>query len=350
MQSVDVSVIGAGPAGSRLSSILAGEGLNVALIDKMPQVGKRACSGLVSKRVKKFVNLGGGFVEHEVRGAIFHSPNNSFEISKKSVQAYVLDRPQFDRHMFSIARDCGAKAHLGCPVESAKITDGGVACTAGETKISSELVVCADGAGSLMRQALGLSGNVRMVNGIIAYFNEKNYSPLVELFYGKSVAPGFFAWKIPRGARTEYGLAANKNHIDYFRKFLSQQGLALGRFYAHPIIFGEQKSCASRAILLGDAAAQVKPFSGGGIIYGLICAEIAARAIKKAFDRGDFSLEFFEKEYEARWQERILPKIRAGLGLRKTLDSLEDSELDALFSAVSEEKHTLQKFGDMDFL
>ncbi len=350
MYRAQVSIVGAGPIGSYLSKKLAQNGIDTVLIDRKRAVGKYACSGLISKRVTSFVRMKSTFLEHRIDGAVFHSPGNSFTLKKHTTQAYVVDRPLFDRHLFSEAVRAGAKTFLGAPAEKVRVLKEAVECTAGPRKIVSKMVVGCDGACSFLRNHLGFPGKTQIVNGILSYVNEENKSSLVELYYGNSIAPGFFAWKIPRGKRTEYGLAAKENHISYFKKFLSSQGVSPEKFYAHPIVFGEQESCKDRAILVGDAAAQVKPFSGGGLIYGFISADIAADAIKKAFNKGDFSKEFFKKEYEARWHKKLLSKIRIGGALRGILDSLDNSELDALFGALSEEKKSMEKIGDMDFL
>ncbi|MCK5334122.1 MAG: NAD(P)/FAD-dependent oxidoreductase [Candidatus Aenigmarchaeota archaeon] len=350
MYQAQVSIIGAGPIGSYLSKKLAQKGIDTALIDRKNAVGKYACSGLISKRITSFVRMNSAFLEHKIYGAVFHSPDNSFTLRRNTTQAYVVDRPLFDKHLFSEAVRAGAKTFLGAPAEKICVLKDAVECTAGQEKITSKMVVGCDGACSFLRNHLGFFGKTRLVNGIMSYVDECNSSPLVELYYGKRVAPGFFAWKIPRGKRTEYGLAAKENHISYFKKFLSSEGVLFEKYYAHPIVFGEQESCKERAILVGDAAAQVKPFSGGGLIYGFISADIAARAIKKAFDKDDFSKEFFQKEYEARWHKKLISKIRMGGALRGILDSLDNSELDALFGALSEEKKSMEKIGDMDFL
>ncbi len=350
MYRAQVSIVGAGPIGSYLSKKLAQNGIDTVLIDRKRAVGKYACSGLISKRITSFVRMKSTFLEHRIDGAVFHSSGNSFTLKRNTTQAYVVDRPLFDKHLFSEAVRAGARPLLGTTIERVRTSNENVSCFAGPRKIVSDMIVGCDGACSFLRNHLGFHGKTRLVNGILSYVDECNSSPLVELYYGKRIAPGFFAWKIPRGKRTEYGLAAKENHMSYFKKFLSSQGVLLEKYYAHPIVFGEQESCKDRAILVGDAAAQVKPFSGGGLIYGFISADIAADAIKKAFNKGDFSKEFFKKEYEARWHKKLLSKIRIGGALRGILDSLDNSELDALFGALSEEKESMEKIGDMDFL
>lgn len=388
--SFDVIIAGAGPAGSYLAALLSKKKLRVLVLEKKSIVGKQACSGLISTRLSDFVPITNDFLEHKISGAIFRSKNSSLRLRKKTPAAYVINRPKFDRFLLERAKKEGAEIHL-CEAfesyfaESAKnagpcSTESG--CVVVNNKYRAKVLVGADGAGSLVRRKSGLSGNLVFLNGVIAIFPNSapelsrfggkqktgscgvKYAPVpeiaggfdVEIFYGKNIAPGFFAWKIPRGNSVEYGLASNKGHLSYFRKFLKSQKRALeslgspNAFHAHPIIYGIQQTAGERVMLLGDAAAQVKPFSGGGVIYGFICAQIALCAICEAFEKRDFSARFLAERYDSVWKKKLAPSIELGAMLRKMLDSLDDCELDEFFELAGKSKSDVELFADMDFL
>ncbi len=342
----DVIIAGAGPAGTHLAYLLSKKGLSVLVLEKKNVTGKKACSGLISTRLKKLVPLKKSVIEHIVFGAVFHSKKTSFSVEKKKPVAYVINRAAFDRELADIAQKSGAKIHAGEPLEDYFLDGNSIIVN---RKYSAKILVGADGAGSTVRRLSGLKGDISFVNGIISIYEEPSKSRTVDVFYGKSIAPGFFAWKIPRGKSTEYGLAAKKNHLRYFRKFLESQGRKLTRFYSHPIVFGEQETAGERLILAGDAALQVKPFSGGGVIYGLMCAKIAAKAITGAFKKNDFSKKFFRRNYDSVWKKKLQRQIMQGRMLRELLNSLDDRELDTFFGFLGERKDTLSAF-DMDFL
>ena len=93
---------------------------------------------------------------------------------------------------------------------------------------------------------------------------------------------------------------------------------------------GIRKSYFNRALLVGDAAGQVKPWSGGGVVYGLTCAGIASETIREAFmknDLGEGSLE----AYERLWKRRIGKNITLGMAGRKLLKTMNNGMLDMLF-------------------
>ena len=351
MLNTDILIVGAGPIGTYLAEKLASKGISALVIDKKKEIGKHACSGLVSTRLDSFVDLEESLIEHKIKGSIFNSKKEKFAIKKDEVQAYVLDRVAFDQFMARRAKSSGAKILMDTPFLDYEIKENYVYTSTSNETIRSKLIIGCDGAGSLVRRRSGLSeGTVKTVNGILGYADEKNNSDLVELFYGKDIAPGFFAWKIPRGNKTEYGLASDKNHIKHFNQFLLEHKVKIDKTYTHPICFGFlDNTVADNVLLLGDSALQVKPFSGGGIIYGLVCADIAVEVIENAFAKNSFDKSVL-LDYDKRWRQRLKDKIDLGLGIRKTLDSLSDSELDTFFLMLLKNRKDIETSGDMDFL
>jgi electron-transferring-flavoprotein dehydrogenase len=67
---------------------------------------------------------------------------------------------------------------------------------------------------------------------------------------------------------------------------------------------------ASRVFLLGDAAGQTKPFTGGGILYGMTAADHAARTI-------DPGRPATLARYESAWRDDLETEIRLGHWLRR---------------------------------
>jgi flavin-dependent dehydrogenase len=89
------------------------------------------------------------------------------------------------------------------------------------------------------------------------------------------------------------------------------------------------KSYAERLVIVGEAAGQVKTTTGGGIYFGLLCAEIAACTILKAFKCGEYGEKVF-REYEILWRDKIEPELKAGIILRNIFSRLSDHQIDFL--------------------
>ena len=103
-------------------------------------------------------------------------------------------------------------------------------------------------------------------------------------------------------------------------------------------------------LLAGDAAAQVKPLSGGGIFTGMRCAEIAAQVAHVALGRNDLS-ESALAEYDRAWRAELGEELRRALYLRRVFTRLSDADLDALIAALrgTRSHATIVAFGDIDF-
>jgi digeranylgeranylglycerophospholipid reductase len=89
-------------------------------------------------------------------------------------------------------------------------------------------------------------------------------------------------------------------------------------------------------VVVGEAAGQVKATTGGGIYFGLLCAEIAASAIAKAFRCGDYSRKIL-KEYEIEWRRRIEPELKAGIMLRNIFSKISDRQIDLLIDLAKKD-------------
>jgi digeranylgeranylglycerophospholipid reductase len=94
------------------------------------------------------------------------------------------------------------------------------------------------------------------------------------------------------------------------------------------------KTYADRVLVVGEAAGQVKPTTGGGIYYGLLCADIAAEVLHQAFVAGDFSAAILSA-YEKKWRARLNRELTIGYWARTLLSRLSNNHIDRLFHRAS---------------
>jgi flavin-dependent dehydrogenase len=111
-----------------------------------------------------------------------------------------------------------------------------------------------------------------------------------------------------------------------------------------------KKSYGRRLLAIGDAAGQVKPTTGGGIYYGLLCSSIAAEVTRTAFARGNFDEEQF-RIYESQWKRKIGLELTVGLSARKLLSKCSDRQIDALIELGQRERvlELIKKYADFDW-
>jgi len=103
-------------------------------------------------------------------------------------------------------------------------------------------------------------------------------------------------------------------------------------------------------LLVGDAACQLKPFSGGGVVYALIASEACAEACCKALEMEKYDKSSLKKFYESVWKKKLGRAIKTGMAYRKILSNLSDWQLDLLFASIERFGRKFLEGFDMDFL
>ena len=186
----------------------------------------------------------------------------------------------------------------------------------GTETVAARMVAGCDGPTSRVRRAVGLPEPDELLHGVLAFTDEVDHSDRVDVHL---TAPSFFAWRIPRGdAGVEYGLAAppddERGARGLFEELTAGYDVATDRFCSGAIPVGPPDTVTTdRAFLVGDAAAQTKPFTGGGIRYGMACADHAVAAVDPT-DPSTLS------EYEAAWRADLGREIRLGALVRRAYD------------------------------
>ncbi len=210
--------------------------------------------------------------------------------------------------------------------------------------MAARVAVCAVAFNRPLARQLGLAVP-RVIHGVQA---EVSMQPLdvTELYFGRSVAPGFFAWAVPlHGSRVRVGLLARQKGRYHFARFLAHPNIRgrletrIERPTARPIAQGFMpQTVGDRFLVVGEAAGQVKTTTSGGIYYGLIGAQLAAEVIDRAFKKGDLSSHSLGS-YHTRWIQMLGAELKAGLRLQSLAASMTDGEIDSL-SQGRRQRHT----------
>ena len=102
-------------------------------------------------------------------------------------------------------------------------------------------------------------------------------------------------------------------------------------------------------MIVGDAAGQVKPTSGGGIYPGTLCAKIAGTVAAEAAAQGNTSKDAL-MAYDTRWRSEIGRELETGLRIREGFNKLSDDDLNYTIRALDDERtlDIISKYGDMD--
>lgn len=343
----DVVIVGGGPAGCRAGEVISKAGHNVLIVEEHPEIGiPTQCTGFVSKKIGKIPN---DIIVNKIKWAKFICRNEYFEVESKE-PFYVLDRAGYDRFRETEAVKSGVQfkystRFIGYQNEEVITSDG---------NFKTKLIVGADGPNSSVAKRFGLE--LPKCQYLLAQVCATGAydSDIAELWFGKNIAPRAFAWSVPESDElSRIGLMGHVNPVQLLENFIKMRAgekTQISNKVGDTIRYGLiKKSVADRVLLVGDAAAQVKPFSAGGLIYGKIGADIAGEASVKTLEKNDFSEKFLMKNYEKRWKKRLGGSIRKGLMVKRFFQKIENSP--ASFKVLRTTRMaSLSSIIDADFL
>jgi digeranylgeranylglycerophospholipid reductase len=285
---------------------------------------------------------------------------------------YVVNRELFDGHLAKLATQAGVQYRFKSKVQSLLSDSGSIKGVVikgkGEKKeiVKANIVIDAEGCSSKLLKNIGLYGlkGSMMVKGVQAEvdFVENVEEDMVEVYFGNNLAPGFFAWIIPRkDGSAKIGLATESGDPQkYLRRLMERHPVASKKlkksrilytsFHPIPLNGAIPKTFSNGFLVVGDAASQVKPTTGGGVIFGLTCAKVAGAVAYEALKMQDFS-EAFLSRYQFRWKRLIGFDLTVMLQIRRMLNRLSDRRLDKLIYLCKKLNvgSVLERVGDLDF-
>lgn len=368
----DVVVVGAGPVGARLATVLAERGVDVLLMEEHASIGRPfQCAGLVNPWSMAQVGLEHTVLQ-EIDGATIHGPHHaSVSVGVPGeTRTNAVCRNRFDEGVVAQAIHAGSKLMLSTtatgllPIEGKgwrvhhqhEGTTGTTTC---------RLVVGADGAHSRVRHWLR-SGRPKeiMIGNQVEVTGFHTEDRWLEMFTGESIAPGFFAWAIPTGFGTHrIGLWSSPDRLDeaspetllhrlmttsrHASRFVDCQIVAR---YCGPIPGGMvRRPVRERAMLFGDAAGLAKPTTGGGIGPGFKQVSMVADALAEAI-RDDELSENMLKKIARPWDDLKRHQTRARALRNLFLTESDDETLERHVSVFAQPEVTemINRLGDIE--
>ncbi len=338
----DVIVVGAGCVGSFAARILAEKGFDVLVLDKDREVGESViCSGIIGTDAFSSFDLPEESIQNKFSTmTVFGPSGRSVDYCSPDPFAYIVDRTRFDQMLAKRARESKVAYSMETFVEGVIVEEHGVNLRVQigrERKtLRGKACILATGLGGKKFSIPGI-GEIRDAIQGVQLEAEMTKVKNPEIYLGRKVAPGSFAWVVPaENGMCKVGLLARNGGAGLLRKFLEFPSVAErlqgrdGKIKAKMIPLAPiTKSYTNRLLIMGEAAGQTKITTGGGIYYGLICAKIGTEVLERAFENTDFSEESMAP-YEVRWKSLLGDEQRIGSQLLRIFSKLSDLQVDSV--------------------
>jgi len=366
-ESYDAVVVGAGPSGSAVARWIATEGFSVLLVEEHQEVGyPNHCAGLITPRTLRVAGLDAedGLVENQFRGAIINSASGcEYSVGGNKVHALAIDRPKLDIKLAAEAQEAGVRLLLHTRASHFERRGGGLRVHLenehrGEA-VETRLLIGADGATSRVSRWAQLPGPDEVIRALnVRVRLPTPASDFVEVFVGEHLAPGWFAWVIPLGdGQARLGIGTDEGSPGHcFNEWIAAfpdrfRNMEILEMSGGSIPLGlPKRAYADSVMLVGDAACQVKPTSGGGLYTGLKGARSCAQVAADALSNDDLSAVSLRR-YHDHWLGQMGEELELGMLLRRVFTRLEDEDFDRVLRLLGNRtiQDFISKYGDIDF-
>ena len=346
----NTAIVGAGPIGSYLASKLTALGHKVIVLEKKQTAGQDiCCTGIISKECHDLLPVDNHIPMRQANSAKFFSPSGRLiRLWRNEEVAYITDRAFLDHALSIKAQATGANYSFSTQVTSIEF---GTKCLLIKTNNNNEVkvfeaetAIIATGYGSDLTGNLGMGRIKDFTIGAQAEVKINNIDE-IEIYFDQRLSPGGFSWLVP--TKDNKGLAGlmtrykPKSHLKQLLLTLQSQGkiesTEVNCNYAVIPLRPLSKTYTDRILVVGDAAGHVKPTTGGGIYYGIICANIAADILHQAFKSGDFSANKLST-YQKKWQNKLSRELTFGYWSQRLWTKLSNKHIEYLFS-IAQKKH-----------
>ena len=334
----DVIVVGAGPAGSTLAHRLATEGVRVALLDKARFPRDKPCGGGITVRGLQHLPIDiTPVVEDRVRHVeLGFGYRERFERSASEPLVLMTQRRRLDAHLAEQAAAQGADFRDGVRVRGIELDADGAVVATDTDRMSTRVVIGADGCNGVSAKALGLAGGLTYG---VAYEGNVPWDAIdPDRWRGRmwlefDTVPGGYAWVFPKGEHANLGVGGWSREgprlRDHLTRLCSEAGVDPGaiegvRGYRLPLRRPGARVARGPAIVIGDAAGLVDPMSGDGLYEAFLSSRLAATAVTDLLAGRTANLDGFQATLDGAlsrhravsWAGKLLFEQAPGLALR----------------------------------
>ncbi len=359
-ENYDVVVVGAGPAGSMAARTVAQAGHSALLVEKRQEIGApvRCAEGVPREELEKFVEIDPRWVCAQIHEFRAHAPDGTQVSIGLDDPSYVLERKVFDRDLANMAAQAGARVlaktaacGLVCTGKGAvtgvrlRVLDGTEIC------VGAKVVIGADGVESQVGRWAGIDTVPRMrdMSSAVQYLMAglDVDEGVGHFYFGSTAAHGGYLWVFPKGngmANVGLGIIGDRvdktskvqDHLDRFVAAKFPRGSVLAVVVGGIPTSGTLKKIVKDGLMLvGDAAHQVFPHTGGGIYTAMKAGVLAAEVAVQSVEAGDHRGRFLSR-YASLWKQEFGKEMAWSYRVKELALSLDDETMNRIAALLTQ--------------
>ena len=309
----DCIIVGAGPAGGSAAYHLSKRGRSVLVLEKESLPRYKPCGGGVSPAIAKWFDFDFSpaiSVKADTLRCTWKMEDPVEAKLEISEPVWMVRRDVFDNFLIEQAKKQGAELKDSTEVKGIEFKNDHWEVDTANGPLSARYLIAADGAKGSMSKWLGFKERKRRLAAALEAEVSTEIKNSSTLHFEFGLVKNGYIWNFPKADGYSIGVGTfigggKQDFKQILDKYASSFNVDVknAKQYGHPLCVwdGNQNLHTQNAILVGEAACIVDPFTAEGIRPSIFTGVKAAEAIDQAVGGDTDALEKYSQTINEEW-------------------------------------------------